>query len=542
MVKRPKGTLEELFPKAVGLFQSGKLPAAEKVCRKILVRHPDHGDTLNLYGMARAHAGNFESAVNFLRRAVKSNGLNPAYHSNLGEILGASGDFEAAKAAFNQALVLQPNHADHLTNLGTANLHLGLWPEAVDNLTRAAQISPDDASIGARLGVAMQEMGDLEGAAASYKKAIEQGLADPKTRYNYGTVLSLLDDLDGAVSALHQAVELDSHYQQAFHKLGEIYLKRADYSRAIDALEKAVKLEPDDQKSLQDYGSALVGAEYYDEAIAIYQRLLDQQPGSVPQWADLAFANLCAGHPQEALIASNRGLDLKINDTSCLAFKSTALNHLGMREEAAELLDFDRLIYQKQFDAPAGFTSIEEFNQALFDHVKNHSTLKASKMNRGLTAGEGTQELFDGEITPVLETFQSMIGSAIEGYKATVPIDTDHPFLTSQPAAVHVTCWATLFKSSGFMDTHFHPPGWVSGVYYPQLPEVVDADTQSHQAWIEFGRAYYRIGSKDTPPVKVIKPNAGLMILFPSYFGHRTIPFESSKDRMSVAFDILPRS
>jgi hypothetical protein len=31
------------------------------------------------------------------------------------------------------------------------------------------------------------------------------------------------------------------------------------------------------------------------------------------------------------------------------------------------------------------------------------------------------------------------------------------------------------------------------------------------------------------------------MILFPSYFYHRTIPFESSQRRISIAFDAVPR-
>jgi hypothetical protein len=30
------------------------------------------------------------------------------------------------------------------------------------------------------------------------------------------------------------------------------------------------------------------------------------------------------------------------------------------------------------------------------------------------------------------------------------------------------------------------------------------------------------------------------MILFPSYFYHRTIPFEASETRISIAFDAMP--
>jgi tetratricopeptide (TPR) repeat protein len=542
MTKRPKGIPEDLFPRAVGLFQAGKLVAAEKICRKILARQPDHGDTLNLFAMARAHGGHFDSAVNYLQRAVKSNGLNPAYHSNLGEVLGAAGQFEPARSAFAQALSLQPDHPGHLANLGTACLHLGQWPDAVAALRRAAELNPNNGTIFARLGVAEQESNAFPAAVDAYQTALRLGIRDAQTSYNLGTVLTRLDDLEAAISAFRQAIEVDPAYAPAYRSLGNIYLKRADYRDAADVLEKAAELTSQDLKVLRDLGSALTGTGQYEQAIGVYEQALHLVPDAVPQWADLAFVNLCAGKPEAALAASNQGLERKANDTSCLAFKSTALNHLDRRQEAGFLLDFERLIYQKPFTSVDGFASVETFNQALCDHVKGHSTLRTSKLNRGLVAGQGTQELFSGEMTPVLQAFHAMIREAIDGYRRAVPIDAEHPFLISQPATIEVTCWATVYQSSGFMDTHFHPPGWLSGVYYPQLPDAVDALNGAQEGWIEFGRPYYRIGSTDTPPVHVIQPKAGLMILFPSYFGHRTIPFESRQERVSVAFDVLPRA
>jgi hypothetical protein len=34
-----------------------------------------------------------------------------------------------------------------------------------------------------------------------------------------------------------------------------------------------------------------------------------------------------------------------------------------------------------------------------------------------------------------------------------------------------------------------------------------------------------------------IKPREGMIVLFPSYFYHRTIPFESAEERITLAFD-----
>ena len=40
---------------------------------------------------------------------------------------------------------------------------------------------------------------------------------------------------------------------------------------------------------------------------------------------------------------------------------------------------------------------------------------------------------------------------------------------------------------------------------------------------------------------RLIKPVEGSMVLFPSYFYHRTVPFEADEVRISIAFDVLTR-
>ena len=37
-----------------------------------------------------------------------------------------------------------------------------------------------------------------------------------------------------------------------------------------------------------------------------------------------------------------------------------------------------------------------------------------------------------------------------------------------------------------------------------------------------------------------VAPEEGMLVLFPSYFHHRTEPFEGSPARISLAFDLIP--
>ena len=57
---------------------------------------------------------------------------------------------------------------------------------------------------------------------------------------------------------------------------------------------------------------------------------------------------------------------------------------------------------------------------------------------------------------------------------------------------------------------------------------------------IEFGAPPETFVLTKKTPVRLVKPKEGLLVLFPSYFYHRTIPFEGDEERVSIAFDFVP--
>jgi hypothetical protein len=57
---------------------------------------------------------------------------------------------------------------------------------------------------------------------------------------------------------------------------------------------------------------------------------------------------------------------------------------------------------------------------------------------------------------------------------------------------------------------------------------------------LEVGRPPNHIVQSQPPELKIIRPETGLLVLFPSYVYHRVLPFSSSEPRMSVAFDAVP--
>jgi len=99
--------------------------------------------------------------------------------------------------------------------------------------------------------------------------------------------------------------------------------------------------------------------------------------------------------------------------------------------------------------------------------------------------------------------------------------------------------WCVVLERGGHQIPHIHPASWLSGVYYPQVPEGI-ATGEGPAGWLEFGPPDRDFPSRLTPPVHRIRPEEGLVVIFPSYLYHHTIPFDQGGTRISVAFDVVP--
>ena len=109
------------------------------------------------------------------------------------------------------------------------------------------------------------------------------------------------------------------------------------------------------------------------------------------------------------------------------------------------------------------------------------------------------------------------------------------PYLTALSSRLRANVWGIVMRTGGHQVAHIHPTAWVSGVYYPRVPDSIN--DQSDAGWIEFGRTGREFPDDFEPAIRTVKPKEGLMLLFPSYLYHRTIPLQNDKERISIAFD-----
>ncbi|MGF1538210.1 MAG: TIGR02466 family protein [Elainellaceae cyanobacterium] len=102
-----------------------------------------------------------------------------------------------------------------------------------------------------------------------------------------------------------------------------------------------------------------------------------------------------------------------------------------------------------------------------------------------------------------------------------------------------ISCWAMVSPKNAYSSFHHHPNSVLSGVYYVQTPENC-GDLYFHDPRAG-GQILLPPVRKSTPWTtgKIrLKPQAGLCVIFPSWFWHGVEPNLSDEIRISISFNI----
>ena len=143
-------------------------------------------------------------------------------------------------------------------------------------------------------------------------------------------------------------------------------------------------------------------------------------------------------------------------------------------------------------------------------------------------------------IDPIVRALRARILTAVETYIAALPPpDPKHPLLASRRdrRLRFAGSWSVRLRDGGYHANHIHPQGWISSAFYLTLPGR-GATEAPEAGWLTLGEPQAALGLA-LPPIRLIEPAPGRLILFPSWLWHGTRPFGEG-ERMTVAFDVAP--
>lgn len=446
----------------------------------------------------------------------------------LAELHRADDDCAAALSALNHALSLVPGDAANLLYHGQLLADAGL--PAVDAF--AAAVRADPGSTAAKLGLAAALL--AEGSPEQAESMIAQGVGNEPGWVEGHAYLAklrwMLGDpeharaFDNALAARPQDVPL------WLHRIG-LEMQAEDHAQALELVERAERATGPGEHWIAHRAVCLDELGRHGKAAAEFSRLENiADPGTAVR---LMRHRLRTGDPQGAFALAEPWLRTPAAG-NLWPYVSLAWRMLG--DARAEWLEGNpRLV--GIYDVSTSLGSLE----ALAERLRGLHHLVRQPIDQSLRGGTQTDGYLLTRLEPEFRTLRAALAEAVRTHVSQLgPRDPFHPVLRhrrDRPVAF-AGAWSVQLSGSGYHVSHVHPLGWFSSALYVALPEPVPDDPQA--GWLVLGEAEESLGLP-LPPLRMIEPKPGRLVLFPSIMWHGTRRFGAG-ERLTVAFDVAPPS
>jgi Flp pilus assembly protein TadD len=496
---------ERLVNKAIEALRLGDRARAEALAHRAYEAAPRDPEVLRALADVALILEDVDSAAAYLEDAI-SHHAPPApadWPRILGELRVRQGKPDQAVGWFQVAATAAPDDPEIWRWLATVRRRLGDIPGAVQAWRRVLALSPDEWQARNDLGTALMEARAFEEADAAFREAFARASDSPVVAVNRATLDARRGRQADAIATLQASLTRHPDHAPAHAALGFVFRDQGQLPEAASAFRRAVTLAPDNASAVCGLGRALLEGGLADQALDVALSFLRRRPGYAGALALEALARLALGDGDD------------------------------------RLLDHDRLVWARPLSTPDGFADLCQFNAALAAHAAAHPTLLASPPSHATASGLHSGSLLAPPRGPVA-AFERALWTAIAAYRSALPDLPEHPFIVNQPEAASINMWCVVLQRGGHQIPHIHAEAWLSGVYYPQIPDAVSSG-DGPAGWLEFGDADRSFPRARGPRVVRVRPVEGLLVLFPSYFYHCTIPFDADGTRVSVAFDVVPQ-
>ncbi len=519
----------------------GDLELAISLWRKALgLRADDDGTRVNL-GNALSRSGDHEEARRMFETALNNNPRNVAALNGMGMTWRAAGNLDAALACYDRALDMSPEDLSIRLNRAKALARVGRFDDSRSDFAIVQNESPSNLEAAMGLSVVDARLGDRSSAIVQARKAVELGQRSPSALFNLAALLSKETSeevLREAEALLRQTLALDNRMAEAWHCEAQVLQKLGDQNGALQAAQRALSIAEGAPDFAITAAGLLEGTGQVDAAIKTLESAVAANPTVAEARRQLGITQLRDGQSEVAEETLRRAYRLGEDDQRTIAYLGLAKASGGDITGARQWLGSPAVIYETRLPTPEGFSSLDSFNRALADAIRNHSGLRWQPIGLAAVNGALTDDLLADE-NAATQGFVESLRTAIEQFKNGLAENPDSPFLREIPERYELNVWATLVDAPGQIDTHIHEESWLSGAYYAELPPSMNGAENGQAGWIEFGRPHANDPLVDDESlVDLRKPEEGKLYLFPSYLFHRTLPHRSGS-RISVSFDLV---
>ena len=550
----------------------GDPAAAEAVLRRALELDPGWTPTLATLGELLLMSGRGSEAEPLLERAITGSQPYPRAALLLARYYNDSGrPVEALAVAAPLCLSGRADAelaAQHIAALAA----LGRQEEALATYRTLVAARPDNPVPAHALASVLNMSGQYEEAGRVAQRVLARGHRNAALLNTYARSLIAQGTLERAEAALRECLALEPRLTDAHNHLAQvIWVRSGDLEQATAELDRTLETFATDEALWATKAAILQGGgdarAAYDclapwalrpqappalllraglaalefeagKALELAERALRIVPTNPAARKLLIAAQLGVGNARAGLAECETLLASTTDDQYLIALQTTAWRLLG-DARYAQLCDYRNLVVPQQLETPAPWRDLPAFLADLTVSLNRlHDPQGHALLFQSLRNGTETTQDLSRSTDPAIQALFTAFASPIRHYLEHIGRGSDPLRNRNQGRWRFNGAWSVRLHSSGYHVNHTHPRGWISSACYIELPDRM-TDGRSDEGVLTFGEP----GIATTPKLGAeysVKPQVGMLVLFPSYFWHGTVPFRSNQPRLTVAFDAVP--
>jgi tetratricopeptide (TPR) repeat protein len=289
--------------------------------------------------------------------------------------------------------------------------------------------------------------------------------------------------------------------------------------------------------ALAALGKALRRQGHDNDARAVLIAALHENPRDTNAYKRLVALDLERGAYGEILALAEQLLAQGVGHSRLMVARALAHAMQGQIALAREAVGLDQFLLRSMLTPPAGWPSTAALNADVKAELARHPDLRFDRYGTASTETWRIDEPAFPDSTAIA-ALQGRIREAVLAHVAVLD-GQDTLWTRQRPVATQLHNWCVLTDADGFEEWHVHQGGWMSGVYYVDVPEAVTT-SNGKGGCIAFGLPENVVGADAAAAFgeTLVRPEAGLLMLFPSHAYHRTFAHGSHQRRICLAFDI----
>ena len=380
------------------------------------------------------------------------------------------------------------------------------------------------------LAISYKELGHSEKAKQIYLNMVnlEKKPEHSHIFTNAGNLFFDTGEIDKSIKFHQIAIDLDNKNAMSLLGLGLAAENSGNAQKAIDYYKKGLEIGPKNDLINFHLGNIYRVQERYDKAIQHYE--LSNTKLSKTNQLECIYKN----NDKELFNEKLKGfIGTKLVEPLIATLSSHASIRFDQKDEYTFCPDpFDYICTANLYDD-------ERFNDEFISGLgKEINDANISKKTQSLLKNgfQSSGNLFLKN-SPNMKIMQNIIYEAINSFREKFS-DRNIGLIKYWPKDFDVIAWLIIIKKGGSLLAHMHKHGWVSGSVYLHIPQKLSKDEGNIQFSYDGGD--YPNDSKAYPQ-KIVDINKGSLVLFPSSLFHSTIPFSSEEERVTLAFDLIPK-